>query len=67
MKANYTLISTIIRTGAGEDGHIRAYVNRNGRWFKCDDNQVNQSSIGEVLREEVSLLFYVRSGFTGAR
>lgn len=67
VKANYTLISTIIRTGSGEDGHIRAYVSRNGRWFKCDDNQVNQSSIGEALREEVSLLFYVRSGFTEAR
>jgi ubiquitin C-terminal hydrolase len=44
----YKLNSVIVHIGGTDGGHYMAYVNRNGKWFKCSDSQVEMVSWSKV-------------------
>jgi ubiquitin C-terminal hydrolase len=62
-EARYTLIGMVVRPGGGETGHYWANVKKCKQWYHCDDSAVSQVEPGEILQQDASLLFFMRSGF----
>jgi ubiquitin C-terminal hydrolase len=61
--ARYSLIGMVVRPGGGETGHYWANVKKCDQWYHCDDSSISQVEIGEILQQDASLMFFMRSGF----
>ena len=57
----WKLRGVIVHRGrSADDGHYYAYVGRDGRWFKCNDESVAEVTTTEVLRAQAYVLHYSR-------
>lgn len=56
---NYRLLSVIVHQGGASGGHYVAYVKRNTEWFYTSDSHVTRSSLGEVLKQQAYMLYYL--------
>ena len=61
--SKYSLVAAVVRPKTGDLGHFWADVKRNGMWFQCNDNQVKQTTLDDVIHDDLILLFYLRNGF----
>lgn len=64
-EAKYSLIGMVVRPGSGDTGHYFANVKRWGKWFRCDDINIEATDVHNVLLDDACLLFFTRDGFIG--
>jgi ubiquitin C-terminal hydrolase len=62
-EARYAMIGMVVRPGGGETGHYWANVKKCQQWYHCDDSAVSQVQPAEILQQDASLIFFMRSGF----
>uniref|UniRef100_A0A8C4WWP8 Ubiquitin carboxyl-terminal hydrolase 36 n=1 Tax=Eptatretus burgeri TaxID=7764 RepID=A0A8C4WWP8_EPTBU len=60
---NYCLYAVLVHDGVNcNKGHSFSFVKAsNGSWYKMNDSFVSPVNLGDVLRQQAYLLFYVRS------
>ena len=57
----YRLLSIVVHSGSLGSGHYFAYVkNASGIWYCCNDSNVSQVSVSEVLKAEAYICLYER-------
>lgn len=55
----YTLFAVINHIGNIEAGHYTSFIRQHrNKWYRCNDHEIVQSSIKDVLDSEGYLLFY---------
>ncbi|GIX90417.1 ubiquitin carboxyl-terminal hydrolase 22 [Caerostris extrusa] len=57
----YVLFGAVVHQGTKSGGHYWSYVrHRNSRWLACEDENIKDVSLREVLSCEASILFYYK-------
>ena len=54
---NYKLKGFIIQMGGLNGGHYVAYININNKWFLCDDRNITNFNINDIVKKSYILLY----------